>query len=437
MKKLILLAGLIIGTMAFAQAPQQMSYQAVIRNASGQLVQNQDVAVKASIVKDSPDGTVVYSERLTGTTNANGLLSTAIGSGTILSGDFTTIDWSSGSYFLKTETDPAGGTSYSITGTSQLLSVPYAMLAKGITLPFKNISNTYQTLFDIENTYNSTDPVMRLKGRGSYSSSSILKVENEGFGSAIYARGEFPIEAWTTADNGGIAIQGYATGNSGIGISGVAFSDSNDNVAVSGYVAPPTGKGRVARFVNYSSSNYINVFEVESYSTANLAVFRNTGSNVARINAVGKGFFNGGTQNSGADIAEAFDVEGNPEHYEPGDILVISTKTDRSVEKSSEPYSTLVAGVYATKPGVLLTEENIDSDLEGKVPMGVIGVIPTKVCLEGGTIKRGDLLVTSSISGVAMKADSDKVKVGQVLGKALQDFNGNGIGKINVLVSVK
>ena len=71
------------------------------------------------------------------------------------------------------------------------------------------------------------------------------------------------------------------------------------------------------------------------------------------------------------------------------------------------------------------------------VPMGVIGVIPTKVCLEGGAIKRGDLLVTSSIPGVAMKADPDKVKVGQVIGKALQDFTGNEVGKIKVLVSIK
>jgi hypothetical protein len=69
--------------------------------------------------------------------------------------------------------------------------------------------------------------------------------------------------------------------------------------------------------------------------------------------------------------------------------------------------------------------------------MGVIGVIPTKVCLEGGAIKRGDLLVTSSIPGVAMKADPEKVKVGQVIGKALQNYDGQGTGKINVLVSVK
>jgi hypothetical protein len=69
--------------------------------------------------------------------------------------------------------------------------------------------------------------------------------------------------------------------------------------------------------------------------------------------------------------------------------------------------------------------------------MGVIGVIPTKVCLQGGSIKRGDLLVTSSIPGVAMKADPEKVRVGQVIGKALEDYSTNSVGKIKVLVSIK
>ena len=117
---------------------------------------------------------------------------------------------------------------------------------------------------------------------------------------------------------------------------------------------------------------------------------------------------------------------------------MISESSDRTVERSSQPYSTLVAGVYATAPGLLLTERNaVQNQLQDMVPMGVIGVIPTKVCLEGGSIRRGDLLVTSSIPGVAMKADPDKVKVGQVLGKALQDYSGAAIGKIKVLVSVK
>src|SRR5688572_32731315 len=179
------------------------------------------------------------------------------------------------------------------------------------------------------------------------------------------------------------------------------------------------------------------VAEIVGSGNGNTAVFKANGSNVARIDKNGRGFFNGGTQNNGADIAEAFDVTGNVNEYEAGDVLVISIDKDRAVEKSGQPYSTLVAGVYATKPGVLLTEENIDGDLSNKVPMGVIGVIPTKVCLEGGAIKRGDLIVTSSTPGVAMKADPDKVKIGQVIGKALQDYNETGIGKINILVSIK
>ena len=85
----------------------------------------------------------------------------------------------------------------------------------------------------------------------------------------------------------------------------------------------------------------------------------------------------------------------------------------------------------------LLAKVDEKNQLEKMVPMGVIGVIPTKVCLEGGAIKRGDLIVTSSQTGIAMKADLDKVRPGQVIGKALQEYNGTGSNKINVLVSVK
>ena len=180
------------------------------------------------------------------------------------------------------------------------------------------------------------------------------------------------------------------------------------------------------------------VASLEIAGTGTLAVFKVGLTNVARIDKAGKGFFNGGTQSGGADVAEFFGVQGATSGYEPGDVLEISTSTDRQVVKSSGPYSTLVAGVYATKPGLLLTEEDaVNSAMDNGVPMGVIGVIPTKVCTEGGIIKRGDLLVTSSLPGVAMKADPEKVRIGQVIGKALQDYTGTTVGKINVLVSVK
>ncbi|MDR6782641.1 hypothetical protein ABIE26_000871 [Pedobacter africanus] len=237
------------------------------------------------------------------------------------------------------------------------------------------------------------------------------------------------------ADGNGNGITANAS-NSGDGIEATADGTGS---AVYGWI-PNFGDGRAARFVNYNTGNTNPVATFEQHSNGSIALFKsgNPGTvNVARINSAGRGFFNGGTQNSGADIAESFEVEGSLQAYEPGDVLVISTNTDRTVEKSAGAYSTLVAGVYATKPGVLLTEKEGVEDITDQVPMGVVGVIPTKVCDEGGPISRGDLLVTSSTRGVAMKADPEKVKIGQVLGKALEGYTAKGISKIKVLVSIK
>ncbi|MDA3815926.1 MAG: FISUMP domain-containing protein [Prolixibacteraceae bacterium] len=131
MRKLFTILAAILSTASvFAQSPEKMSYQAVIRNSSDVLVTNQQVGMQISILQGSASGTAIYVETQTPTTNANGLVSIEIGAGTVVSGDFATIDWANDNYFIKTETDPAGGTSYSITGTSQLLSVPYALHAK-------------------------------------------------------------------------------------------------------------------------------------------------------------------------------------------------------------------------------------------------------------------------------------------------------------------
>lgn len=107
-----------------------MSYQAVIRNSSGGLVTSHPVGIRISILQGTATGTAVYVETHTPTTNANGLAIIEIGGGSIVSGTFSGINWASNNYFLKTETDPAGGTDYTISGTSQLLSVPYALNSK-------------------------------------------------------------------------------------------------------------------------------------------------------------------------------------------------------------------------------------------------------------------------------------------------------------------
>src|SRR5690606_30079923 len=131
MKKIYsIITGLLMTASVFAQAPEKMSYQAVVRDGSNALVTSTAVGMRISILQGTSSGTAVYVETQTPTSNANGLVSLEIGSGTVVSGDFTTIDWANGPYFIKTETDPTGGTSYTITGTSQLLSVPYALHAK-------------------------------------------------------------------------------------------------------------------------------------------------------------------------------------------------------------------------------------------------------------------------------------------------------------------
>jgi hypothetical protein len=107
-----------------------MSYQAVIRNSSNSLIQNSDIGIRVSILQGGPMGTVVYQETQTVTTNVNGLMTMEIGEGTALIGTFSSISWAAGNHFLQTDIDPTGGTTYSITTTTQLLAVPYAYYAK-------------------------------------------------------------------------------------------------------------------------------------------------------------------------------------------------------------------------------------------------------------------------------------------------------------------
>jgi uncharacterized protein (TIGR02145 family) len=130
MKKIITLGtAILLASIVFAQSPNKMSYQAVIRNSSNTLVANQQVGMRISILQGTTSGNAVYVETQTPNTNANGLVSLEVGTGTVVSGTFAAINWANGPYFIKTETDPSGGTNYTITGTTELLSVPYAMYA--------------------------------------------------------------------------------------------------------------------------------------------------------------------------------------------------------------------------------------------------------------------------------------------------------------------
>ena len=159
----LLTASVFLPQQAGAQSPEKMSYQAVVRDAGDNLVTSSNVGMQISILQGSANGTPVYVETQTPATNANGLVTIEIGTGTT-SDDFSAINWANGPCFIKTETDPAGGTNYTITGTSQLLSVPYALHAK--------------TAENITGTIIETDPVFTGSQAANITSTDITNLGN-------------------------------------------------------------------------------------------------------------------------------------------------------------------------------------------------------------------------------------------------------------------
>jgi hypothetical protein len=137
----------------------------------------------------------------------------------------------------------------------------------------------------------------------------------------------------------------------------------------------------------------------------------------------------------GGDYAEAVNASGNHKSYEPGDVLVLASNANGNVEKSGEPYSTMVAGIFATKPGVIGRRETLVKSAD-EIPMAMVGIVPTKVSAENGPIRQGDLLVTSSTTGYAMKGTDRGRMLGAVIGKAMGSLE-SGTGVIEVLVTLQ
>jgi uncharacterized protein (TIGR02145 family) len=121
---------LALSTFVYSQAPNKMSFQTVVRNSQGKLIPSKSIGIRLSILKTSSTGTAVYVEKHTKTSNVNGLVTLEVGTGTISSGTFSTIDWSQGPYFLKTEMDVNGGSNYTISGVTEFVSVPYSLNSK-------------------------------------------------------------------------------------------------------------------------------------------------------------------------------------------------------------------------------------------------------------------------------------------------------------------
>lgn len=228
MKKIsTLIVAALISMSVWAQSPEMMSYQAVVRDASNVLVTNQSVGIQISILQGSATGTAVYVETSTSSTNSNGLVSIEIGAGTVVSGTFATIDWSAGPYFIMTETDPTGGTTYTITGTSQLMSVPYALYAKtsGSSTPGPEGSQGIQGVSGADGIDGSDGPAGTDGVDGATGPAG-----NDGADGATGLQGEQGIQgiAGTDGATGLQGIQGIAGNDGAVGPQGIAGNNGAD-----------------------------------------------------------------------------------------------------------------------------------------------------------------------------------------------------------------
>lgn len=227
-------------------------------------------------------------------------------------------------------------------------------------------------------------------------------------------------------NGGGSGVVGLTNSITGFttGVSGVANGSSGPGVGIFGQAFSPTGIAGL--FINRPGGNIL----VGSVS-------QNPDIEVFRVDGTGRVFANGGFQPSGADFAESMTVAGDRAKYSAGDLLVIDSTANRRVALAQQPYSTLVAGIYSTKPGLLGSTRGVDEPASpNEIPLAVVGIVPCKVTAENGAIQIGDLLVTSSAPGRAMKGTDRSKLVGAVVGKALEALAG-GEGTIQVLVTLQ
>lgn len=224
---------------------------------------------------------------------------------------------------------------------------------------------------------------------------------------------------------GGGGVLGTTNATSGFttGVRGEAGGTTGGSVAIFGEQFSPDAAAGL--FINRASGNIL------------VGIVSNPDVTVFRVDGTGRVFADGGFQPNGADFAESMEVKGEPGQYVAGDLLAIDATGSRRLALAQRSYSTLVAGIYSTKPGMLGSTHKIDDHAgSDEIPLAVAGIVPCKVTAENGPIAVGDLLVTSSMPGYAMKGTDRSRMLGSVVGKALEPL-AKGTGMIQVLVTLQ
>jgi hypothetical protein len=225
-------------------------------------------------------------------------------------------------------------------------------------------------------------------------------------------------------------VAGLFNGTSGTGSGVIGISLAPEGAGVSGQAVSSIGVSGITNGLSGEGGYFDNTV------AGNIIIGAVNGVHKFRVDGTGKGYFDGGEQTGGADFAESVAIAGDRSLRGPGDLLVVDATATRQLALSSQPYSTLVAGIYSTKPGVLATPHSMNEIVANEIPLAIVGIVPCKVSAENGPIRPGDLLVSSSTPGHAMKGTDRSRMLGAVVGKALESLS-DGKGVIQVLVTLQ
>jgi hypothetical protein len=255
----------------------------------------------------------------------------------------------------------------------------------------------------------------------------VYAVASSGTGNTIALNGEAysPNGTGVVGQGGSQGVAGATSTTTGFasGVHGYANGTTGPAVAVFGEAQSPAGIAGL--FINRPGGDILQ----GRVNQQDVTVFRVDGNGTVHAN--------GGFRPFGADFAESVAVKGGSENYAPGDLLVIDPSGESRLSLSQAPYSTLVAGIYSTQPGVVASTHHVDEALpNNEVPLAVVGIVPCKVTAENGPIVAGDLLVASSTPGHAMKGTDRGRMLGAVVGKALESLR-EGRGVVQVLVTLQ
>jgi len=456
-----------------ATVSSKFSYQGVLRENGSPVTGSRDMTFR--LYSEDTCTTQVGSDIvINGVQVSDGLFNVEL--------DVTHSDFNGQGLWLEVE---VGGTKI---GCQEILAVPYALSLR----PGATISDTVDGILHVRSTGTGDSDAFfayaggtgeavsgyATDGYGVYGQSDsnygVRAYSSSGVG--LYASSGSDTGVWGVSNGGWAGVDGRNTTGAGVygysssadGVYGYALADTKSGVygynAGSGYGVFGRGATGVGVFGEASAADKSGTVGWNTGSGNGVYGYSNTGVGVRAVSASSGGTALYVHNHVGGDLIEAYSylffpdrefyVSGAGEVYadgtfhaggadfaemlpaaeglEPGDVLVVGL--DGELTRSTQPYQASVVGVYSTQPG-FVGGAGDDTDLTGKIPLTVIGVVPVKVTAENGPIHPGDLLTTSSAPGHAMRADPNP-PVGTVIGKALEGLD-EGAGVIQMLVMLQ